>query len=251
MLAQRIAEPNEPTDRALRRAARCTLEELRHLAPAVGLGEQVGERADAFLVIAVVGDDALPRRDRGIEIVALLVMDQRDADEVGALLVRRRCLARRGSRATATRSSQRCWLSRMLIRASSAETSDGSLSTRRSHSESARSVSPSDSASLAASLRIAARAASFPSRCAWRSSTASRSFGWFGLRVERGEPARDDELFVLRRAADRRCLDEQARSRLCVSFRRSRRVRAASASSSTLRVGSIAAPRAAAATPSA
>ena len=36
----------------------------------------------------MIGNDALPRVDRGREIVALLVMDECDAHEVGALLVR-------------------------------------------------------------------------------------------------------------------------------------------------------------------
>src|SRR5687767_9238494 len=94
MLAQRATEPHQAADGTRRRAARCTLEQIRHLAPATGLGEQIGELADRFLVVAVVGDDALPRRDRGVAILALLVMDARDADQVRALLAQRRGFAR-------------------------------------------------------------------------------------------------------------------------------------------------------------
>ena len=109
---------------------------------------------------------------------ALLVVDERDAHEVRALLVRRRRPCWRGSRAPrrdrpSAAGSRGC----RSARRGRTGRSDRCRS-RRSHSESARSVSPSDSASLAASLRIALRATSFASRCAWRSSTPSRSRGW-------------------------------------------------------------------------
>ena len=187
--------------------------------------------------------------DRGVEIVALLVMDLRDAHEIGALLVRRRRLARRALSSAATRSSQRCWLSRMPMRASSAETSDGSLSTRRSHSDSARSVSPSDSASLAASRedRGARGVVGFEVRLALEDGEALLRL--VGLGVERGEAAGDDELLVLGGAADAATPRRAARSRLacracdrgaCARPRRAARPCASDRSSS---------PRAAAATP--
>jgi hypothetical protein len=90
VLAQRATETNEATDGALGRTTRRTFEDVCHLTPAAGLGQQVRERADALLVILVVGDDALPGSDRGVEILALLVMDLCDPDEVGPLLVRGR-----------------------------------------------------------------------------------------------------------------------------------------------------------------
>src|SRR5262249_28417702 len=73
---------------------RRVLEQVGHLAPAILLREQIGERGDALFVVLVLGDDALPRVDRLRQILALLLVHERDADEIRAALVRRADLAR-------------------------------------------------------------------------------------------------------------------------------------------------------------
>ena len=157
----------------------------------------------------LIGDDALPRADRGVEIVALLVVDQRDAHEVGALLVRRRrpCSARLSS--AATRSSQRCWLSRMPIRASSAG-QIGRIAVDAALPQRQRAVGVAERLGELGGLaedRGARGVVGLEVRLALEDGEAL--LRPVGLRVERGEPARDDELLVLGGAADRRRLDEQ------------------------------------------
>jgi hypothetical protein len=94
VLAQGIAEPAEPAHGALGVAGRRPLEQLRHLAPAVGLREQIGERGHALGVLAALARDPLPGRDRAVEIAAVLAVDRRDPGQVRALLRRGHVLAR-------------------------------------------------------------------------------------------------------------------------------------------------------------
>ncbi len=204
--AQRVAQPHEAADGAHGRAARGALEQVRHLAPATGLGEQIGERADALLVVLVVGDDALPRRDGGVQIGALLVMDLRDAHEVRALLVERRRLARaaleRGDEIIpallaledADPGVERGQIRRVAVDAPAPELE--------------RAVGVAERLGELGGLaedRGARDLVRLEVRLALEHGEALLRL--LGLRVECGEPAGDVELLLFGRAADRGCLD--------------------------------------------
>ena len=96
VLGERLAQAVEAPGGALDVTARGALEQIRHLAPAPGAGEQLGQRADVLGVVAEGRGHALPRGDRRRRVVQMIALHDRDARQIGAALRRRHVLARAG-----------------------------------------------------------------------------------------------------------------------------------------------------------